>query len=157
TLIVEFRSTVGGPPPPAVTKTTHVFDVPATEVISRAGPGGENMLVGFVRLIDLHNMHQQMGQRFFQRNIRFGLVGNESVNRVLSRAYTATVVERKQPPAAFTFNHNGITLFAERVDHANGFLQLTEPRLLNGAQTVTTLTEFLKSNADNPKLAENRG
>ncbi len=33
---------------------------------------------------------------------------------------------------------------------------LTAPRLLNGAQTVTTLDSFLKANKDNPKLIEGR-
>lgn len=133
TLIVEFRSTEGGVAPPTDTKTTHVFDVPVADVLTRTGPGGEKMLVGLVHLTDLHAMHVQMGQRFFKRNIRFGLGGTESVNRVLTRAFKSIVFEGKQSPAAFPFNHNGITLYAEQIDHDNGFLRLTEPRLLNGA------------------------
>jgi hypothetical protein len=156
TLIVEFRSTVGGIAPVTDTKTTHIFNVPVTDLISRHGPTHERMLVGFVRLVDLHAMHQQMGQRFFKRNIRFGLGGNQSVNRVLSRAFKSIVFEGKESPADFSYNHNGITLFAEMLEHDDGFLKLTEPRLLNGAQTVTTLGEFLKANADNPKLEERR-
>lgn len=156
TLIVEFRSTVGGVAPPKDTKTTHVFNVPVTDLISRPGPSGEQMLVGFVRLIDLHAMHQQMSQRFFNRNIRFGLGGGQSVNRVLTRAFKAIVLEGKEPPSAFPFHHNGITVYAEHVEQDGGFLKLTEPRLLNGAQTVTTLGEFLKANADNTKLTERR-
>lgn len=156
TLIVEFRSTEGGVAPASDTKTTHVFNVPVTDLISRPGPTSERMLVGFVRLTDLHAMHQQMGQRFFKRNIRFGLGGTKSVNRVLTRAFEAVVLEGKESPASFAFNHSGITLFAEELEHDNGFLKLTEPRLLNGAQTVTTLGEFIKANADNPKLEERR-
>lgn len=156
TLIVEFRSTVGGIAPVTDTKTTHIFNVPVTDLISRHGPTNEQMLVGFVRLVDLHAMHQQMGQRFFKHNIRFGLGGNQSVNRVLSRAFKSIVFEGKESPAGFSYNHNGITLFAEMLEHDDGFLKLTEPRLLNGAQTVTTLGEFLKANADNPKLEERR-
>jgi hypothetical protein len=157
TLIVEFRSTVGGIAPPTDIRTTHVFDVPVTDVLTRLGPAGEKMLIGFVRLIDLHSMHHQMGQRFFNRNIRFGLGGNESVNRVLARAFKSIVFDGKQSPAVFPFNHNGIAIYAEQIDHENGLLHLTEPRLLNGAQTVTTLSDFLKANADNPKLEQRRG
>lgn len=156
TLIVEFRSTVGGVAPPADTKTTHVFDVPATDVISVAGPASEKLLVGIVRLVDLDAMHKRMGQRFFNRNIRFGLGGNQSVNRVLTRAFKAIVLEGKQSPAVFPFNHNGITLYAERIERDNGFLRLTEPRLLNGAQTITTFGDFVKANDDNPKLQAGR-
>lgn len=158
TLIVEFLSTAWGTgvAPPTDTRTTHVFNAPVTDLITRAGPDGEQMLVGFVRLADLHAMHQQMGQRFFNRNIRFGLGGSKSVNRVLTRAFKAIVFEGKEAPSVFPFHHNGITLYAEHVDPEDGFLKLTEPRLLNGAQTVTTLGEFLKANADNPKLEERR-
>lgn len=155
-LIVEFRSTVGSVAPPTDTKTTHVFKVPMTDLISRPGAAGEQMLVGFVSLVELHAMHQQMSQRFFNRNIRFGLGGNKSVNRALAQAFKAVVFEGKEPPSAFPFHHNGITLFAEHVEHDGGYLNLTEPRLLNGAQTVTALGDFIKANADNPKLAERR-
>jgi hypothetical protein len=52
----------------------------------------------------------------------------------------------------FAFNHNGITLFAEKVEKLAENYELTAPRLLNGAQTVTTVTEVLAENKDNPKL-----
>ena len=42
-------------------------------------------------------------------------------------------------------------MFAERVDD-DGQSNLTAPRLLNGAQTVTTVAGFLEKNKDNPAL-----
>jgi hypothetical protein len=56
----------------------------------------------------------------------------------------------------FAFNHNGITLFAEKVERVDGHYHVTAPRLLNGAQTVTTFTEFLNGNRDNPRLSDGR-
>jgi hypothetical protein len=56
----------------------------------------------------------------------------------------------------FAFNHNGITIFAQRFEQLDGECRLTAPRLLNGAQTVTTLAAFRDSNKDNPKLAEGK-
>src|SRR5262249_16482736 len=56
----------------------------------------------------------------------------------------------------FSFNHNGITMFAEKLEHLNGMFKLTEPRLLNGAQTVTTLEGFLLKNKDSPRFEEGR-
>jgi hypothetical protein len=47
-------------------------------------------------------------------------------------------------------------MFAEKVERVDGHYHVTAPRLLNGAQTVTTLTEFLNANKDNPRLAERR-
>ena len=155
TLVVEFRTPVRVGTV-ADHRHTRVYPLAVTDVLRASGPGGEAMHVGFVRLADLHAMHAEMGPRFFERNIRYGLGSNESVNRVLGRAFKQIVLEGKLEPAAFAFNHNGITLSAQQVEHADGFLRVTEPRLLNGAQTVTTLAGFLKANADNPVLAANR-
>ncbi|HJX91565.1 MAG TPA: AIPR family protein, partial [Pyrinomonadaceae bacterium] len=57
-------------------------------------------------------------------------------------------------PTVFAFNHNGITLFAEKVEITDDNCRLTAPRLLNGAQTVTTLASFRRANQENPKLLE---
>lgn len=153
---VEFRSTGQGVALASDHKSTHQFNIPVTELIMRSGPAREQMVVGFVRLVDLFAMHKQMGQRFFKRNIRFGLGNGKSINRVLAAAFKSILLEGKQSPAAFAFNHNGITLFAEQLQLEEGALKLTEPRVLNGAQTVTVLTDFLKSNANHPKLVERR-
>lgn len=156
TLVVEFRSSAGRVGQTVDTRRTRAYQLAVTDVLKTSGATGEAMHVGFVRLADLNAMHAEMGPRFFERNIRYGLGSNESVNRVLGRAFKQIVLEGKLEPAAFAFNHNGITLAAQQVEHADGFLRVTEPRLLNGAQTVTTLAEFLKAHADNPALAANR-
>ena len=44
----------------------------------------------------------------------------------------------------------------EKVEPLDGQCRLTAPRLLNGAQTVTTVAGFRSANKDNPKLAECR-
>ena len=96
-----------------------------------------------------------MKSRFFDRNIRYGLGESEAVNRAITRALKTIIIDGKEDPSEFAFNHNGITLYAERVEQVgNGTCRLTAPRLLNGAQTVTTVASFRKINKDNPKLAE---
>jgi hypothetical protein len=155
TLVVEFRSAAGKVGAVADHKVTREYTLPVAGLISRPGPGGETMHAGFVRLLDLHDMHRDMGPRFFERNIRFGLGGEGSVNRVLKRAFKE-VLDGKQDPGGFAFHHNGITLSAEQVADLDGRVRITSPRLLNGAQTVTTLDEFLKAHADNPQLKEGR-
>src|SRR6185369_7867584 len=57
---------------------------------------------------------------------------------------------------AFEFNHNGVTLYAEALRATDGEFKVIEPRLLNGAQTVTTFSRFLKGNEGNSILAERR-
>jgi len=66
------------------------------------------------------------------------------------------IIEKTEHPSVFAFDHNGITLFAERLEHLDGQCRLTAPRLLNGAQTVTTVAGFLEKNKDNPKLKDGR-
>ena len=154
-LVVEYRSArdgnVGG-----VThvRKTYAYKVEVEGVLEQAGPGGESMTVGFVRLADLHAMYADMGLRFFERNVRAGLAEHAAVNRSVAGTFKAIVLEGTEDPRAFAFNHNGVTLAAERVDRLDGALRLTEPRLLNGAQTVTTFARFLKKNEGNAKLKE---
>ncbi len=97
-----------------------------------------------------------MGIRFFERNIRSGLSEMGAVNRALERAFKQIVLDGTVAPVDFTFNHNGVTVFAEKFEKVDGVYKITEPRLLNGAQTITTFDRFLEKNTENPKLKENK-
>jgi hypothetical protein len=114
------------------------------------------MHVGFIRLADLDRMHRAIGPRFFDSNIRYGLGESEAVNRAIGRTLKSIVIDQAEKPSIFAFNHNGITLFAEHVQKEDSAWRLTAPRLLNGAQTVTTVKGFQEANKDNPKLAQGR-
>ncbi|HEY6922795.1 MAG TPA: AIPR family protein [Steroidobacteraceae bacterium] len=158
TLVIEFRCArtrkVG-----AIThvRKTHTYPVKLGETVTRTGPNGEVMTIGFVRLPDLLAMYGEMGQRFFERNIRAALREDVAVNKAIQRSARRIVLEGKESAATFGFNHNGVTLFAEKVTSQDGIFNLTEPRLLNGAQTVTTFARFLSANAAEQRLAERRG
>jgi len=155
TMVIEFRSgrtkKVG-----ATThlRRTHIYPVQLDETVTRRGPGGEKMTVGFIRLLDLHKMYKEMGERFFERNIRAALPEDEAVNRSIQQSIRRIVLEGKEDPRIFAFNHNGVTLFAEALNSSDGESSITEPRLLNGAQTVTTFARFLKANEGNTRLEE---
>jgi hypothetical protein len=156
TLVVEFRSAAGRVGATIDRRMTHSYDMQFSDLIAVPGPAGVLMHIGFVRLIDLHRIYNDMGRRFFERNIRYGLGEGEAVNRAISRALKTIVLDNTDAPDVFSFNHNGITMCAEKLEHLNGMSKLTEPRLLNGAQTVTTLNGFLSKQKDNPKLEEGR-
>ena len=64
------------------------------------------------------------------------------------------MLDKSEQSSVFAFDHNGITLFAERVEPLDGSCRLIAPRLLNGAQTVTTVAEFRKKHKDNPRLED---
>lgn len=155
--VVEFRSASGRVGPLRDPRQTTTFDIPLTDLIVVDGPSGQKMHVGFIRLADLNRMHRDLGQRFFDSNIRYGLGEGEAVNRAISQSLKQIVLDQSESPSVFAFNHNGITLFAERVEVLQGHCRLRSPRLLNGAQTVTTVAGFLEKNKDNPKLDGNRG
>lgn len=156
TLVVDFRSMSGKVGSITDQKKTHIYDLPIKNMFTQSGPNGEIMNVGMIRLMDLHRIYKEMGKRFFERNIRYGLGSGEAVNRAISRSLKSILLEGKETPEVFAFNHNGISLFAEKVVHIDGTYHIVAPRLLNGAQTVTTFAEFIESNTDNPKLLEKK-
>ena len=153
--VVEFRSSTGKVGGLRASGKSVKFSVPIDGHISAEAPNGERLLTLFMPLVALHAMHQSLGSRFFDRNIRYGLGENETVNRAISKALRDIVIKEIQDPATFVFNHNGVTLYAEGVDLEPNEVRLSSPRLLNGAQTVTTLADFLTDNNQNPKITEN--
>jgi hypothetical protein len=157
TMVIEFRSArtrrVGSA---AYISKTHRYPINLEHVISRTGPDGETMTIGFIRLVDLATMYREMGQRFFERNIRAALPEDEAVNRSIQQALKRIVLDEKEDARVFTFDHNGVTLFAEALNASDSEFEITEPRLLNGAQTVTTLARFLKANEGNKLLSERK-
>lgn len=154
-LTVEFRSsaskTVGGR---SKVTTSHTYNIGIKDHLTQQGPAGEIMHVGFVPLMSLREMFTSMGGRFFERNIRFSLAEETAPNRAIAKALKDILLDGKQSPSSFAFNHNGITLYAERMVLHDGNLKVTEPRLLNGAQSVTTFAKFLERYADHPAIKQ---
>lgn len=126
------------------TRTTHRYEMALPQFISSETENGEHLDVGFVSVRDLYRMYREMGQRLFERNIRAGLDPDGPTNKKI-RAALADVVEAKAPASAFVFNHNGITLAAERLEIKGKSAQITEPRVLNGAQTITSVAKFIET------------
>ena len=157
TMVIEFRSArtrkVGST---THLRKTHTYAVRLSDTVSQSGPNGETMTIGFIRLIDLQAMYREMGQRFFERNIRAALPEDESVNRSIQRSLKRIVLDGKDDSKVFLFNHNGVTLSAEAINPTDSEIKITEPRLLNGAQTVTTFARFLQANEGNNLLSERR-
>jgi hypothetical protein len=157
TLVIEFRSaktkkTSIQPPQ----RKTRSYLVDLGKCLACTGPNGEEMLIGLIKLSDLYHMHQEMKSRFFERNIRFALPEEETVNRALARAFRRIVLDETDYPAVFVFNHNGVAFAATKVENQDGKYKITEPRLLNGAQTVTTFSRFVDLNKDNPAFINNK-
>lgn len=108
------------------------------------GPQGESMHVLLVPLRQLADILLQMGPRFLDRNIRHGLGPAKTTNRAIAGALKNIVLDGSESPLAFAFHHNGVTLSSVRVEFGDGWCRVTEPRVLNGAQTLTTFRDFLE-------------
>jgi hypothetical protein len=145
TLTFQFISNEArGPRVGSHTRTTHRYELLLPQAIASETETGERLHVGFISVKDLYKMYREMGQRLFERNIRAGLDPDGPINKKIRAAF-ADVVEGKAPASAFVFNHNGITLAAEQLEIEAKRAHITEPRVLNGAQTITSLAKFIES------------
>ncbi|WP_437650427.1 AIPR family protein [Sorangium sp. So ce362] len=138
-----------------IIKKTHRYTISFPSSVEAHADDGQLMHVGFVSLLDLHAMHMDMGQRLFEKNIRAGLEGERPVNRAI-RAALERIVKGDALPSEFIFNHNGVALYAERFEPDGGRATITEPRVLNGAQTITSITRFFEENEKNRLLDQHR-
>lgn len=155
-LVIDHRSSRGHVGGITAAAKTHRYTIDLQDTIQKNGPDGQLLHVASVKLYQLNRMFEEMGQRFLDRNIRSGLTGDEAPNRAITKALKEIVLDERLHPAVFLFNHNGVTLSAQNLQSTDGTYEITEPRILNGAQTVTTFNRFLKKNAEHPKLAKNR-
>lgn len=125
------------------TSRVYEYSLDIGQILSQSGSGGEKMAIFFMRLTDLLAMYREMGSKFFERNIRYGL-GDNYVNRSIAASFKRIVLEGKEQPGVFAFNHNGVTIAAQEVRTEGNRCHIVSPRLLNGAQTVTTFDSFCK-------------
>ena len=142
-MVIEYRS-LSGKRSHFVVDKTHEYPLKLSGSLAKDGPDGQQMVIGMGRLYDIYSMFRQMGSRFFERNIRHSLPEDGSVNRVLQKAFRDIGIDKKLDPAMFAFNHNGVTFSAQKLEETDNGYRITEPRLLNGAQTITTMARFIE-------------
>ena len=102
------------------------------------GPNGEVLHIGTVSLRELLQMYRALLTQFLARNVRAALKLSTGSNQALAKAFLE-VARGDAPPELFLFRHNGVTLTATDCNASDDHLELVEPQILNGAQTVTTL------------------
>jgi len=147
--------------PGAVTiqKDTYRYIVKFKNSLNHKIPSGETLYIGSIRLMDLYRMSEQMGHRLLARNIRMGLSVDKPPNKAIRQALYNIVITMEELPEVFLFNHNGFTISAKELnveDEKKDMAEIIEPRVLNGAQTITSLNRFLKDNHNNPILKINK-
>ncbi|WCL48598.1 AIPR family protein [Leptospira sp. GIMC2001] len=139
------------------TTTTHQYKMKlSSPPIRKKASGGEEMNLCILKLNDLYKMYKEMGQRLFERNIRSALSLDNNPNRAIRHALKSIVIQKKAPSDEFVFHHNGVTLFAEHIHWEDGYVMVTEPRVLNGAQTISSFAGFLEEHEGNTALESNK-
>jgi hypothetical protein len=152
-LTFEFLSDRRRPPTP---KPIELYEIGFSEKVSiKTTDDNKLMHVGFIPLMDLHRIYKSLDKRFLDRNIRFGLSDDNAPNKKIRDALGDIVLKQTVSPDVFAFNHNGVTLAAEELTFENEHALIKVPRLLNGAQTVTSVNKFIADNDGNPNLARN--
>jgi AIPR protein len=117
---------------------------------------GIKMYLGFVPLNELHMIYVSLRELFFDRNIRGALSDDNPPNKKIREALENIVLKGTDEASVFAFRHNGVTLAAEKATLLDGHIRLHVPRVLNGAQTISSVGRFLESRGDNPLLKQNR-
>jgi hypothetical protein len=146
-LMVRFHEALTGQTSAGNLQPARAFELEVGPVVTTAmaADGRDPRLtLGFVSLYDLHLVHESMKKRLFERNIRMGLGEEHPSNRAIRRTLESIVLEGRRSPDAFVFHHNGVTISAQRAEALeDGRLRVVEPRVLNGAQTITTFSRFM--------------
>jgi|JI8StandDraft_1071087.scaffolds.fasta_scaffold51861_3 hypothetical protein len=139
------------------TTTTHTYKCRLNHSpIKKKTQTNEEMNLCILRLYDLYKMYKEMGHRLFERNIRSALSLDNNPNRAIRQSLKNIVILKKTPAEEFVFNHNGVTLFAENILWEENFVTITEPRVLNGAQTISSFAGFIEENEGNSQLESNK-
>ncbi len=96
----------------------------------------------FAKLVDFVDyMKKDPHALLFARNVRLDL-GRTEVNKEIAETFT-------RHPEEFAYSNNGITMLCEKHTHAGGTAKLTivNPRVVNGAQTLHSVSSVLKQNS----------
>jgi len=155
-VIVDFRSSIGKSGQSVAPTFESRYKVTLADTATVRAATGEELTVGFMKLHDLVWMYKNLGKRFLDHNIRFGLPGDGHVNRSIARTLRSIVLDGSIDPSLFVFHHSGITLHAADLSRSGNEFEIIGPRLLNGAQTATTAVEFFDNNENNPLFVRNR-
>jgi hypothetical protein len=128
------------------TRKTFFYNIPFRAQTEKHTENGEQLYIGFIHLWDIYQMFLDMKHRLFEKNIRSGLSDELPPNVAIKKSLRDISMNSKNPDY-FTFHHNGVTLYAENIELNDNIITIVEPRILNGAQTVTTFAKFVEDNS----------
>jgi AIPR protein len=128
------------------------YIVEITDTLKVAG-GQNEMMVALLSLDTLHQMYSDLGERLFEKNIRSGLDDGSMTNSHIKKSLER-IISGDEPFVNFTLYHNGITLTAQKLESDGAQLRMVEPRILNGAQTIKILKQFVDEREETENLRD---
>jgi hypothetical protein len=103
---------------------------------------------GSVAAVDVVDWFEKSGNKLFAENLRYGIEKSDVNDGIIATAQT--------DPANFWYYNNGITAICDAVnklaiggpDTASGVFEVQKISVINGAQTISSLSKAAKSGAD---------
>jgi hypothetical protein len=116
-----------------------------------------SFLSGFGKLSDLVSLYGQKGNQLFDKNVRLFLYGkkNETKGPAGKIKETLDLINNgKFPAEKFAFLHNGVTIYSTKVNpqRETKTIELTNPSVLNGCQTIKSSFFFYQDAVSKNKL-----
>lgn len=139
--VVSNQKTLGHP---FLRKRTAVYPVEFDHSLKVASKNNE-LIVTLISLEKLYNMYRELGEKFFEKNIRCGLNDGKMTTLEIKKSLKR-ILAGEEPIENFTFYHNGVALTAQELEFECQSVRMTEPRMLNGVQTVRTIKGFVDRN-----------
>lgn len=114
-------------------------------------------LSGFGKLSDLVELYEQKGNQLFDKNVRLFLYGKKNVSKGPAGKIKETldfINKGKFSAQKFAFLHNGVTIYSTKANlqRENKKIELTNPSILNGCQTIKSSFFFFQDAVSNNKL-----
>ncbi|MCB1142301.1 MAG: AIPR family protein [Leptospiraceae bacterium] len=135
------------------TEKSYTFELEFNNYLEKSNQSDHKLLLGFLKLSELHKIYLNMGNRLFEKNIRAGLSPENGPNRSIRKSLK-NILGGTEDPVDFSFNHNGITMSAQNIEYKDGKIRVSEPRILNGAQTITSTARYFEENTNSKNSPE---
>lgn len=118
---------------------------------------GESVfLSGLGKLSDLVELYEQKGNQLFDKNVRLFLYGkkNEKGPAGKIKETLDLINTGKSPAEKFAFLHNGVTIYSTKIVHRKDErkIEVTNPSILNGCQTIKSASFFWQDAKSKGKL-----
>jgi hypothetical protein len=131
---------------PANVKVYPIPKIPESRVSLRKNA---HLDLAYVSLHSLVELYRQRGDILFDKNVRLSLSKTKEARERLVYPMAATldlITTGKLSPSIFSFYHTGVTIAASSLasDDTN-LLNLEAPSIINGCQTITITSDYLKN------------